>query len=91
MGLLGQDIRRYPQRRLNESSESQRLKMIDFLRRVIYDGAHPRENYLELFQLSLVYLGGWSGDLPRFRAPGAYHRARWMAKAIYILKIAMFL
>jgi len=40
--------------------------------------------------LSLVYLGGWSGDPPRFRASGAYHQARWMAKAIYILKIALF-
>ena len=76
---------------LDEWSESQRQKMIDFLRRVIHDAAHPREDYLELLQLSLVYLGGWSGDVPRFRAPGVYHQARWMAKAIYILKIALFL
>src|SRR6218665_3636609 len=60
--------------------------MIDFLRGVIRD----RMDYLKLLQLSLVYLGGWSGDPPRFRALGAYHQARWMAKAIYILKIALF-
>jgi len=47
-------------------------------------------DYLKLFQLSLVYLGGSEGDPPRFGAPGAYHQARWMAKAIYILKIALF-
>src|SRR6218665_22136 len=60
--------------------------MIDFLRGVIRD----RMDYLKLLQLSLVYLGGWSGGPPRFRALGAYHQARWMAKAIYILKIALF-
>lgn len=27
---------------------------------------------------------------PRFRAPGALHRARWMAKAIYSLKMFLF-
>ena len=26
----------------------------------------------------------------KFRAPGAVHQARWMAKAIYCLKIYMF-
>src|SRR6218665_2005246 len=75
---------------LGETSESQRLKVIDFLRGVIRDRAHPRMDYLKLLQLSLVFLGGWSGDPPRFRALGAYHQARWMAKAIYILKIALF-
>jgi len=50
--------------------------MIDFLRVVIRDRGNPREDYFELLQLSLVYLGGWSGDLPQFRGPGAYHQAR---------------
>ena len=58
--------------------------MIDFLRGVIRDRAHLRKDYLELLQLSIVYLVGW------FRAPGAYHQARWMAKAIYSLMIALF-
>ena len=75
---------------LDEWSESQRLSMIDFFKGVLHYGSQPREDYFELIQLSLVYLGGYDLDLPRFRAPKAYHQARWMAKAIYVLKIALF-
>ncbi|KAG0724116.1 hypothetical protein GWK47_041303 [Chionoecetes opilio] len=38
--------------------------------------------------LSVAYLGG--GVPTSFRAPGAYHMARWMAKAIYAVKIMLF-
>lgn len=75
---------------LDAWSESKRIQMVLFLERVIRDGAHPREDYCELLQLSLLYLGGWKGNAFRFRAPGAYHQARWMAKATYILKMALF-
>src|SRR6218665_811920 len=51
---------------LDETSKSQRLKMIDFLMEAIRDRAHPWEDYHELLQLSLVCLGGWSGNPPRF-------------------------
>ena len=47
---------------------------------VILDRAYPREDYLELLQLSIVYLGGWSGDPPRFSAHGAYHRGEMDGK-----------
>ena len=76
---------------LDELCVSWQQKMINFLRGVIDNSIHTREDYLELLQLSLVYLGGWNGDLPQFRVPGAYHQARWMAKAIYILKISLFM
>ena len=51
-----------------------------------------REDYHEMAKLCLIYLGG---ELPtkmsefEFRAPSAFHHARWMSKVIYILKIAM--
>ena len=43
----------------------------------------PRDDYLELLNLCRIFLGGTS-DV-RFRAPGATHHARWMAKAIYYI------
>ncbi|CAH1112989.1 unnamed protein product [Psylliodes chrysocephalus] len=49
-----------------------------------------REDYKELLQLSLLYLGGWSQDEFSFRISGALHQARCMAKAIYALKIVLF-
>lgn len=70
--------------------EDQRVKMIDYLQEVIRDGSHPREDYKELLCLSLLFLGGWSESDFKFRVPGALHQARWMAKAIYALKIALF-
>ena len=51
-----------------------------------------RDDYLEMAQICLVYLGG---DLPekmpefKLHKPGAYHHARWMSKVLYVLKLAM--
>jgi len=48
----------------------------------------PREDYREFARLALRLLGV---DIdPTSCAPGAYHRARWMAKGIYCLKIFGF-
>ncbi|KAG0711437.1 hypothetical protein GWK47_020605 [Chionoecetes opilio] len=49
---------------------------------------HPREDYEELLRLSYLFLGG-EGPAKPFRRPGALHQARWMAKAIYCLKLQM--
>jgi len=61
---------------------------------VYYDDAmksqQPRDDYLELLHLSWTFLGGAPGSCVKFQAPGAMHHARWMAKAIYSLKIYMF-
>lgn len=51
----------------------------------------PRDDYREFLELTLLFLG----ETPpirnaAFRAPGAVHHARWMAKAIYCLKIFLF-
>ncbi|MEL7309148.1 MAG: hypothetical protein AAGK05_15655, partial [Pseudomonadota bacterium] len=70
--------------------ESSRLSMIEFLKNAINQKSHPREDYLELLQLSLVFLGGIRGEDTQFRAPGACHHARWMAKAIYAIKMTLF-
>lgn len=51
---------------------------------------HPRDDYKELLQLIVIFLGGTFEKPITFRAPAGLHRARWMAKAIYSLKIFLF-
>lgn len=55
----------------------------------------PRSDYKELLELANIYLGGaierkknYTYSLHR---PGAMSNARWMAKAIYIIKMALLL
>lgn len=50
----------------------------------------PRDDYRELLELSIIFLGGTPGRGIRFRYPGAIHRARWMARAIYSIKMWLF-
>jgi hypothetical protein len=50
----------------------------------------PREDYQELLQLTIIFLGGLPTTGISFRTPGALHRARWMSKVIYSMKIWMF-
>ena len=52
--------------------------------------SHPREGYKELIQLCLIFLGGSEASAVSFRSPGAFHQVRWMAKAIYCLKLYLF-
>ncbi|GBP33326.1 hypothetical protein EVAR_30915_1 [Eumeta japonica] len=51
----------------------------------------PRDDYKELLNLTIIYLGGIPEKGVSFRMPAGLHRARWMAKAIYCLKIFLFL
>lgn len=46
----------------------------------------PRGDYQEFLRLSFWFLGGHKGN-ESFRVPDPTHHARWMAKAIYALKI----
>jgi hypothetical protein len=49
----------------------------------------PRDDYKELLELVLVFIG--KGPLMyNFRKPGACSNARWMAKAIYAIKMFLF-
>lgn len=50
----------------------------------------PRDDYKELLQLTLIFLGLVRPENVSFRFPGAFHHARWMAKAIYCLKLFIF-
>jgi len=50
----------------------------------------PRDDYKELLNLCIIFLGGVPKKGLSFRSPGGLHRARWMAKAIYSLKIYLF-
>ena len=51
---------------------------------------HQRDDYRELLELTLIFLGGVPTRGVRFRKPGAIHRARFMARLIYALKIFIF-
>lgn len=51
---------------------------------------HPRDDNRELLELAYIFLGGSPPNGIKFKLPGAMHHARWLAKAIYILKIFMF-
>ena len=53
---------------------------------------HPREDYKALIWLSFLLLGRYLGKWYKFRAPGAFHQARWMAKGpkANALKIFVF-
>jgi len=50
----------------------------------------PRDDYKELLQIALLFLGVPAEEGQHILAPGAYHQARWMAKLIYCLKIYIF-
>lgn len=43
----------------------------------------PRDDYKELLNLTIIFLGGVPEKGISFRVPAGLHRARWMAKAIY--------
>ncbi len=51
----------------------------------------PRDDYRELLQLSLLFLGAELKNVSvHIQVPGAFHHARWMAKLIYSMKIFLF-
>src|SRR6218665_3403561 len=66
-----------------------RDELIQFIQQQLVQ-FQPRDDYRELLQLSLVFLGSVSEAHVHIRTPGAIHRARWMAKLIYSLKIFIF-
>ena len=54
------------------------------------DHAQPRDDYRELLELCIIALGGVPKCGIRFSRPGTLHRARWMAKGIYAVKVFLF-
>lgn len=70
--------------------EQLRLETRNYLALALNDTSKcPREDYLEILQLSALVLGGRTAP-PSFRVPGAIHHARWMSKGIYCLKMFLF-
>lgn len=64
-------------------------EILNFIRQQLHD-IQPRDDYRELLILSMMFLGAKPEEGIVIRKPGAYHRARWMAKLIYCLKIFLF-
>ncbi|GBP22025.1 hypothetical protein EVAR_18666_1 [Eumeta japonica] len=50
----------------------------------------PRDDYKELLDLTIIYLGGVPEKRTLLRMPPGLHRARWMPKSMYCLKIFLF-
>jgi len=50
----------------------------------------PRDDYCELLELSIIFLGGIPPQGIRFRYPGGVHRTQWIARAICSLKMWIF-
>jgi hypothetical protein len=70
--------------------EQYRNEVISFLKEQLQQEKQPRHDYLEFIKLTLLTLGESLGSETGFSPPGAYHRARWMAKGIYVLKMFCF-
>jgi hypothetical protein len=53
---------------------------------------HPRDDYKEFLYLAAALVGSGTDTVAMaIRKPGAMHRARWMTKAIYSMKIELLL
>ena len=62
----------------------------EWFEQAIAERKNLRDDYRELLELTLLFVGHVSPRGARFRAPGPMHHARWMSKAIYALKVWMF-
>ena len=51
---------------------------------------HPRDDYLELLELTLIFSEETLPGGIVFKRPGAIHHARWMSKVLHCLKIWLF-
>lgn len=68
---------------------NERVDLLNFFERQLKE-QHHREDYREVIQLTLIFLGGKIKEHFKIRAPGAFHNARWMAKIIYSLKMFLY-
>jgi len=66
-----------------------RDEVIEFCKQQLLDH-QPRDDYRDLLKLIQIFLGSPQPHGVKFRAPGPMHQARWMAKAIYSLKVWLF-
>ena len=59
-----------------------------FCKKCLDTNVFPREDYKELCQLTIMWLGGVVENF-QFQWPGPVHHARFIAKAIYYLKMQL--
>ena len=64
-------------------------RMIQFANQQLLE-SQPRDDYRELLELSIIFLGGTPDRGIHFLSPGPMHHARWMSKLIYAYKVWMF-
>ena len=80
----------------NFQTAADAVETADFKARIIHFAEtnieihQPRDDYRELLELAIIFLGGTPRRGVHFTAPGALHRARWMARIIYSFKMWMF-
>lgn len=93
------DWKKIEQKNFQSGIDDERVKSIltsDHIERVAsfvqqtLNTALPRDDYKELLNLTLIFLGCQPAQEVRFNTPGAFHHARWMSKANYSLKIYLF-
>ncbi len=75
--------------RTEKRLQQQREDIIGLLNDAL-NNEFTRGDYKELTELSLLYLSGKCSENYQFNQPGALHKARWMAKLIYSIKILLF-
>lgn len=54
------------------------------------DQNQPRDDYLELLEMVILFAGGTSSSGRKFAPPGPTHFARWMQKLIHAFKLFLF-
>ena len=73
---------------LTQSGSGVASQIIKFAKRQL-EQFQPQDDYRELLKLTITFLGGVPARGVSFRMPAELHRAKWMAKSIYSLKIWM--
>ena len=51
---------------------------------------HPRDDYRELLEITLIFLGEVPPKGVRFMKPGVLHRACFMSRLLYSMKMFIF-
>ncbi|XP_076849024.1 beta-ureidopropionase isoform X1 [Brachyhypopomus gauderio] len=67
-----------------------KVNAISFAKDVLSSSQQTRDDYRELLELTVLFLGDTPPRGIRIMAPGTMHRARWMAKLLYCMKIWLF-
>ena len=92
------DLKKYSKLKLSRNQRELSLivnQIVPFLQDWLLNSCkgNLRHDYLQLATLFLLFLGGSmpeSMNHATIKDPGALHHARWMSKALYTLKIALF-